>query len=291
MKFPFKAQRIVFFVNISMSLLLILAFLFFAKDVISIFMRQEKRAMLPEKKADRLSSKKGFQDYAAILKNNPFGFPGGELKLLSASSTPAPSIPIKDLSLIGTVSGSKKVSYAIFSDRKGNQEIFAIGDSVFGIGMLERVEKEMVFLNDHGREIEITIAELEAIKDFKKLGKDAISYSNIVQQQMGDDSYILSQKKVLEAIENPNQLMTDARLQPHMVEGRQEGFIIKEVKPGGIYHNIGLKNEDVLLRINEFPINKPDSALQAFTALKGMDRVQLDIIRDGTKMTMTYQMR
>jgi type II secretory pathway component PulC len=52
-----------------------------------------------------------------------------------------------------------------------------------------------------------------------------------------------------------------------------------------------LQDEDVLLRINEFSIDKPESALQAFTALKGMDRIQLDIVRDGAKASLTYQMR
>ncbi|PKL51422.1 MAG: hypothetical protein CVV37_06545 [Nitrospira bacterium HGW-Nitrospira-1] len=73
--------------------------------------------------------------------------------------------------------------------------------------------------------------------------------------------------------------------------GRQEGFILSEVKPGGIYQSLGLRNGDVLLRINEYNINSPETALQAFTAIKGIDRAQLDILRNNTKMTMTYQIR
>jgi general secretion pathway protein C len=85
--------------------------------------------------------------------------------------------------------------------------------------------------------------------------------------------------------------MTDARFIPHIVDGRQQGFILREVKPGGIYQSLGLQNEDVLLRINEYDISTPDKALQAFIALRGLDRADLDIVRNGSKMTMTYQIR
>jgi general secretion pathway protein C len=86
-------------------------------------------------------------------------------------------------------------------------------------------------------------------------------------------------------------LLTEARLLPNILEGRQQGFVLTEMKPGGIYQSIGLQDGDVLLRINDFDISSPESALQAFTALKGMDVVQLDIIRDGTPMTLTYRIQ
>ena len=85
--------------------------------------------------------------------------------------------------------------------------------------------------------------------------------------------------------------MTDARFIPNVVDGRQQGFILRELKPGGIYQSLGLQNEDILLRINEYDISTPDTALQAFIALRGLDRADLDIVRNGSKMTMTYQIR
>ncbi len=45
------------------------------------------------------------------------------------------------------------------------------------------------------------------------------------------------------------------------------------------------------MRINEYDISDPERALQAFTALRGLDRIQLDLIRNGAKMTMTYQIK
>jgi general secretion pathway protein C len=101
----------------------------------------------------------------------------------------------------------------------------------------------------------------------------------------------VDQARLQQAINNPGQMMTDARLKPNITNGREEGFLLSEVRPGGIYHSLGLQDGDVLLRINEYDISNPERALQAFTALKGLDRVQVDLFRGGSRMTMTYQIK
>lgn len=63
------------------------------------------------------------------------------------------------------------------------------------------------------------------------------------------------------------------------------------MKKGGVYESLGLEDGDILLRVNDFPITGPESALQAFNALKGMDRIELDIMRRGQRISMTYQIR
>jgi general secretion pathway protein C len=76
-----------------------------------------------------------------------------------------------------------------------------------------------------------------------------------------------------------------------MVKDKQEGFILREVRKNGIYDSLGMQNGDVLLRVNNFNISSAESALQAFTALRGMDKVQIDLLRDNNRMSMNYQIR
>ena len=93
------------------------------------------------------------------------------------------------------------------------------------------------------------------------------------------------------ALNNPEQLLTDARLLPNLKNNKQEGFKMFEVKRGGIYESLGLRNGDILLRVNELEISNPEVAINAMTAIKGMDRVSLDIIRNGEKLSMDYEIR
>lgn len=281
----FKNQRFISLLNACIGFLLVLAILFLIRDVISVsFTTREKG--LDEKKAEN-GAKFTFQDYAPIFRNNPFGFPAGELKPISGSAASASSA---DVSLVGTVSGQRKFSYAIFMNKTGEQEIFRIGDSVFGLGKLNRVEKDRVFILSGGKIMEIPINDIVSVKEIQK-GRGTEASSTGFTKKLSDSSYMVEQKKIQQAIENPKEIMTDARLLPNVVDGKQQGYILNEVRPGGIYQNLGLQNGDVLLRINEYNISHPENALQAFTALRGMERVQLDIMRNGSKMTMTYQIR
>jgi general secretion pathway protein C len=110
-------------------------------------------------------------------------------------------------------------------------------------------------------------------------------------RSVGKGEYIIDQKAIQYALDNPTQIMTDAKLVPNMAKDKQDGFVLREVRKGGIYDNLGMQNGDVLLRINSFSISNPENALQAFTALRGMEKIQLDIIRDKNRMVMNYQIR
>jgi general secretion pathway protein C len=224
------------------------------------------------------------------MKNNPFGPPAGQLKLLSASAQS--STRAADIRLVGTISGGPRYNYAFFSAAGDKQEVLREGQSLPGMGTLKRVEKDKAMLQRDDGPIEVPLAEImtadggpqQRTPEPKVAGRDFV-------RPLGKGQFIVDQKTVLNALEKPNQLMTDARLQPNIIDGRQEGFVLREVRSGGIYHSLGLMNGDVLLRINNYNISNPDNALQAFTALRGMDRVDLDIVRSGSKMTLTYQIQ
>lgn len=275
--------------NLVTGILLLIFILLFARHIISYKFSKEVKFAAPQTFKPQLQNKTSFQEYAVILRNNPFGFPGGTLRQLSEA--PGSSVASSDLILIGTIAGSEKNSYAIFSDKSGKQEVFKAGAAVFDLGTLKKVDKDRVFIQAKWVEklLELQIADLITIKDISA-PQAGMQPSGFVKS-IGDKSFVVDQKKIQDALANPNQIMTDARLQPHFVNGKQEGFLMKEVKNNGIYQNLGLQNGDVLLKINDYTLSSPESGMQAFNALRGMDRVQLDILRGGEKTTLTYQIK
>ncbi|MDA8078395.1 MAG: PDZ domain-containing protein [Nitrospiraceae bacterium] len=270
-------------VNVCLGLLLCLAVLFFARDIVSIALPAQGKVVRPEKKVQQ-TARYSLQDYAIVLKNNPFGFPAGELKPLSAA--PGAEAAPSDIALIGTISGPRRLSYAFFADKTGLQEVFKAGDKVFGMGVLDRIEKDRVFIRANGRDTEIRLTDIAVVKE---VNPQAAAGS--LGRRTGELSFVLDQQRVQQALEKPDHLMTDARFVPNIVEGKQQGFVLREVKPGGIYASLGLQNGDVLLKINDFTISNPETALQAVTALRGIDRAQLDVIRNSSRLSLTYQIR
>jgi general secretion pathway protein C len=174
--------------------------------------------------------------------------------------------------------------------------LFRVKSDIPGLGFLEKVEPFRIIIK--GDKIsEMKLADIKGMERVVNVsapahaGASSRTSGDEFVKEVGDGAYVLNQKMVQESINNPQRLMTDARLLPLYRNGKQEGFALNEVKPGGIYDSLGLKNGDVLLRINEYNITNPEAALQAFTALRGVDRLQLDIQRNNTAITMTYDIK
>jgi general secretion pathway protein C len=108
---------------------------------------------------------------------------------------------------------------------------------------------------------------------------------------VGAGNFIIDQRALNASLDNIGQTMTDARLLPSMKDGKVEGFRVSEVKPQGIFGTIGIRNGDVIQRINDFPIDSPEKAIQSFASLKGQNRIRLDLVRDGQPATFTYDIR
>jgi general secretion pathway protein C len=272
--------------NVTIGLVLLFSFLILVRDSIAPGYKSIVKA-LPSRQSDSMAARKSLQDYELILKDSPLGLPPAPLIPLSGSQEKTGSRT--DITLIGTISGQQRYSYAIFSDSSGGQEVYKVGETIPGVGTLGRVDKDKVSIRGSGKLVDIPLA------DIVKITEVSAQAGNLKQgdfvRSLGGGTYIVDQKKVQQAIENPSQLMTDARLQPNFKDGNQEGFTLRDVKSGGIYQSLGLQNGDVLLRINDYNISNPESALQAFTALRGMDRIQLDIVRNDARTTLTYQLR
>jgi general secretion pathway protein C len=283
-------KRNIFYLNIVIGILLMVSALILIRDSISIYV--EKRKMMKETIRSTTDSSQPertaqLMEYAPILKNNPFGFAAGEIKPLTVAVNQGN--PATNVTLIGTVTGARALSYGVFKDNTGIQEIFRIGEPVFGIGTLHAVKRDKAIIKKDARSIEILLEDVR-VKEIHKQALGTAASSGFAQK-IGRGAYVVDQRKLQQAIANPAQMMTDARLKPHSVSGRDEGFVLSEVKPGGIYQSLGLQDGDVLLRINDYDISNPERALQAFTALRGLDRVQIDLIRSGARMTMTYQIQ
>lgn len=273
--------------NLLLGLLLIISILMSARDIISILYKKAAVSKVSARHDSTSVNKKNLREYEGILRNNPFGFSAGSLSPISSGAEQASAQ--SEVTLIGTIAGARQHSYAIFADRNGKQEVIRVGAKVFGLGRLSAVNKDKAVIKNDNRNIEIPLADILKIVEVSP--SQGNSAGSAFAKNIGEGAYLVDQKKIQQAIENPNQLMTDARLQPNLTDGRQEGFILREVKNGGIYQSLGLQNNDVLLRINDYNISNPESGLQAFTALRGMDRIRLDIMRSGARMTLTYQIK
>lgn len=233
--------------------------------------------------------------FAAIMTNGLFG-KGAQGQLMPIVAAPATSaaatvaVSPSELLLLGTVEGSYRETFALVRHTVRQEErVFRLGDMVFDAGRLAEVGKEKAFIIINGKKVELLTpltppATIPAASSAPVLGHGGVSNS-------GGGNFVIDQRALNSALDNIGQAMTDARLLPSQKDGRVEGFRASEVKPNGVFAMIGIKNGDVLLRLNDFPVDSPDKALQSFIALKGQNRLKLDLVRDGQPTTFNYDIR
>jgi len=233
--------------------------------------------------------------YAPILANGLFGkATQGQLTPIVNTPATAQAMPVTapaELLLLGTAVGSFRETFALVRNAaKQEERVFRLGDMVFDAGRLVQVTREQAFIVINGKKVELltpmTPPSATAAPAQQSTGQQGQAVANT-----GAGNFVIDQRALNAALDNISQAMTDARLLPSQKDGKVEGFRASEVKPSGVFAMIGIKNGDVLLRLNDFPIDSPDKALQSFIALKGQSRLKLDMIRDGRPATFNYDIR
>ncbi len=232
--------------------------------------------------------------YAPILGNGLFGkSTQGQLTPIVNTTAAAQAAPVTaptELLLLGTATGSFRETFALVRHTvKQEERVFRLGDMVFDAGKLVQVTREQAYILVNGKKVELlTPMSPPATADHSQ---PAAGQPGTGVTSTGAGSYVIDQRALNSALDNIGQAMTDARLLPSQKDGKVEGFRATEVKSSGVFAMIGIKNGDVLLRLNDFPIDSPDKALQSFIALKGQSRLKLDMIRDGRPVTFNYDIR
>ena len=232
--------------------------------------------------------------YSPILANGLFGkSTQGQLTPIvnaQATASAAPVTAPAELMLLGTATGSFRETFALVRHTtKQEERVFRLGDMVFDAGRLVQVNREQAFIEVNGKKVELLTPmtpPTAASGQAQPVGQPGVAVVST-----GAGSYVIDQRALNAALDNIGQAMTDARLLPSQKDGKVEGFRASEVKPTGVFAMIGIKNGDVLLRLNDFPIDSPDKALQSFIGLKGQNRLKLDMIRDGRPVTFNYDIR
>ena len=231
--------------------------------------------------------------YAPILVNGLFG-KGAQGSLTPLVNAPAaqgaaPVTAPAELMLLGTAVGSFRETFALVRNTaKQEERVFRLGDMVYDAGRLVEVTRERAFIVVGGKKVELLTP---MTPPAAAPAQSASPQGGAPVANMGGGNFVIDQRALNAALDNPAQAMSDARLLPSMKDGKVEGFRISEIKPNGVFAMMGMKNGDILLRLNDFPVDSPDKALQSLIALKGQSRLKLDLIRDGQPVTFNYDIR
>jgi general secretion pathway protein C len=92
-------------------------------------------------------------------------------------------------------------------------------------------------------------------------------------------------------LSNLNDIAMQARIVPAFKDGQAQGFKLFSIRPDSLYTKIGIRNGDVIEKINGYELNSPEKALEIYTKLKEASRIDIEFERNGTKNHKTYTIR
>jgi general secretion pathway protein C len=229
--------------------------------------------------------------YRAITRRNLFN--------TSADiAAPAQAINVDDLKktdlnlkLWGTVTGQDRRAYAVIEDIKTRQQnLYRIGDSIQN-ATVKLILRQKVVLSVSDRDEVLGMEEIGVAKKGKQSPR--VARKAAPPPKIPVSSYprqlTLNSDQIASALENLDQLMDQARIRPHIEEGKAAGISITGIKPNTIFRKMRLRNGDIIPGVNGAPIETVEDAMKIFGDLSSASEVQVEIKRRGRKRVLDYK--
>lgn len=225
-----------------------------------------------------LEPRKELSDYSSILERGLFGEGKGPSGAPVAEAYTA-------YTLIGTIEG-EYFSGAVLADATNLQAFYRLGQKLPDGSRIVKVKRDSVTLKrTDGSTVDIQIV------DDTKIVNIARAAPGSGVRKVGEGRFLVDQREVASSTENLNQILTQARALPFIEHGKTVGFRISEIVPGSIYEKIGLVNGDVIQRVNAQDVDDPGRFFQLYQGLKDEKQVSIDLLRNGQRQTVNYDIR
>ncbi|NJD62624.1 MAG: PDZ domain-containing protein [Deltaproteobacteria bacterium] len=109
--------------------------------------------------------------------------------------------------------------------------------------------------------------------------------------KLGENAYALDDATVGQITGNINQLMTNVRLIPYFEGNKSAGYRVAAIRPGSAFEQLGFRGGDVIQQVNNVDLSTPDKNYTIFQNLKDEKKVTVNILRQGQKNSISYEIR
>ena len=197
-----------------------------------------------------------------------------------------------NLKLWGTVTGQDRKAYAVIEDTKTRkQQLYRLGDNIQD-ATVKLILRQKVVLSVGDRDEILGMEEIGAAKrgqESPRLARRAAAAPPKMPVSSYPRQLTLKSDQIESALENLDQLMEQARIRPHIEEGRPAGISITGIKPNTIFRKMRLRNGDIITGVNGDPIETVEDAMKVFGDLTSAAEVQVEIKRRGRKRVLNYK--
>lgn len=241
-----------------------------------------------------IAAKPPLSSYAVIYTRDLFNSVKAPLQTDGADLASDSNIPLR---LWGTAVGDVDRAFAILEDLETKmQGLYHKGDMVLpGVTLME-VLWDRVMISRNGRRetltLPVNLSPTTSSSTVTVAADPTISEEREGVRQVTPDSFHIDRQEVDRAMNNLNELFTQARAIPYSSpEGEAQGFRLFAIKPQSLIDRIGLKNGDIVQRVNGVEISDPSTAFGLLQELQGHSQVRVDVMRNHQPVTLSYEIQ
>ncbi|HEX7519584.1 MAG TPA: type II secretion system protein GspC, partial [Candidatus Deferrimicrobium sp.] len=110
-------------------------------------------------------------------------------------------------------------------------------------------------------------------------------------ERLADNRFSIDEAGVAQLSGNFNQLMTQVRMVPYFEGNKAAGYRLAAIRPGTTFERLGFQGGDILQQVNGLDLSSPEKIAAIFQNLKDEKKVSVNILRQGQKNTLTYEIR
>ena len=232
------------------------------------------------------------QSYQPILINNLFDpanrhRPDSGLATDQTQTMQPEAVERKDMVLLGTVTSSENPFAVIQID--GEEHIAHLREELPGGGKLEEIHREEVRIRGRdGMLFTLTLPKTAVTGPVSPASPRPQTGEGGIKK-VGENRWIISSQEAQKARQSLGVLMKQARFEPHLNNGRIEGFAVKMIRPRTLLWELGLKRGDVIREINSVQLDSPEKALEIFHQLQEARNISVALQRRGEFLTFEYE--
>jgi general secretion pathway protein C len=244
----------------------------------------------PSKGATTVAKRPRFNHYVEAINRELFG------AVEKADEAPS-KLEIEDLertalniTLLGTVSGDSQSASAVIQEKaKRTQSLYKEGDAVQNATIVKILRGKVILRVGDKNQI-LTMEEKSTSSKRTSSASAGRRPSGRAPSQPGT-GITLDRSMVTKSLENINELISQVRVRPHYKDGKADGLMLSQVRPNTLVTKMGLRNGDIIKRVNGEDITSPDDIMGFYEELKSGSSVSLEINRRGKDKTLTYSFR
>jgi len=194
------------------------------------------------------------------------------------------------LTLLGSiVAGSRSVAI-IQSGVTGKQKAYMKDDVIqYGVSV-HSITEEYVIVDNQGKLEKLLLHSTPRLrlKPVHSMSgeKPAVKVAAFSKKQR-----TLSNSFIQEQTSDISKLLSEALVSAHYTQGKQDGFMINNIVNGSFYQKIGLRDGDVLRKVNGTTLTSAAQGMLLYRELKSASAIDLEIMRGNQIIPVRYELR